>query len=199
MIHFPGLPPAATPPLISVTPVTNLDHNRPVLQLIDALKRERAAAAAKSSGETIRKSIRAVTIQKDFKDRDRVHQAAVAVLVHLGQHFDLRVPAKLIDAIGNTRTSAALVTWLSLYGPLSATKDGALYIVKGKPTQVGPATLDPYWKHFPAAPKKEFDPIAELERVSRAIERSAKAASGPDRYVQLRKDLRLLLDRHRRD
>lgn len=87
--------------------------------------------------------------------------------------------------------------WFTAYGPLSFNAIGEVRFEKDKPTKLGEAALSPYWQLYPKTPKKKFDPIAELDKVLRAIRKNeAQTGTAGSSYRSIITDLDALIRRH---
>jgi hypothetical protein len=123
--------------------LTKLDHGRPILKTIDALRRERGGHAQVVRPEMF-PSVASGPAATD--ERDQRHQRAVETLKHFGQHNDIRPVAKFIDSIPDTPSKTALVKWFCAYGRMSVTTEMAIKFDREKKTRLGNAMDTPYWK-----------------------------------------------------
>lgn len=175
--------------------MTNLDHDRPILKMIDAMKRERqrliSASAAPTGNLDVRTAMKKLAPVRLKRDRELIHESAVSVLTHFAQHFDLRVLHRFMEAVGDARHQVALTAWFTRYGPISVGTDGKFRTSRDKRAALAEAKLDPFWNYQPKSEPKPFNPIADLERIERRLSKAGTA------HIKLLSDLRSLLKQHR--
>lgn len=144
--------------------MTKLDHERPILKLVDRLKRQRAQELGQadpgndtngvqqsslrpfqpSSLAQIRKDVRSWSACSSNDARTDIHQAACSLLAHVGKNHDARLVTWFIGAIprGHTRS---VKDWFELFGPISFDGDKANYNPLNPP-KLGDAMDAPFWR-----------------------------------------------------
>lgn len=75
-----------------------------------------------------------------------MHKVACSVLRHFGEHKDLRVVLRLIDAMPEMARVNGLKTWFEKYTAIAFNADGTAVVVKDKATKLGDAMAEPFWK-----------------------------------------------------
>jgi hypothetical protein len=143
--------------------MSRINHERPILQLIDDLKKQRSVAAkppARTAGKQIVKRDIATL---DAASRTPIHDCAVRVLDHFGIHNDVRIPQKLLEAVDHT-TRMSLASWFAEFSSLRISEEnGKLIFDRSRAHRLGAAIQTPYWKLARSkSPPRPFDFADEL-------------------------------------
>ncbi|MEH2521978.1 hypothetical protein V1279_007551 [Bradyrhizobium sp. AZCC 1610] len=122
--------------------MAKMDHTRPVLKLIDEIKRQRAAAAA----TTTKPKLSAVAKKRPAgatAENILIHHAACSVLIHIGKHNDVRMVDRLLEGVPIAQRKR-LRNWFSQFGPVDFVGAKATYR-RGAKTVLGQAMDKPFW------------------------------------------------------
>ena len=117
--------------------MSRINHTRPILQMIDDIKRHRTESALSPSEWMAKKSDRHDLATLDATSKDLIHQCAARVLEHFGTHKDVRLPQRLLDAVDET-TKLSLSAWFSEFSSIRAS-DGKLLFDKTRLHRLGSA------------------------------------------------------------
>lgn len=129
-----------------VISLSRIDHTRPILKMIDNLRRLQAAAISVSKPPGSIEPPRSITSKKNLY-REHVHQCALKIIKHMGRHCDVRLAAKFLSELPDQTTRDAVEIWFCSFGCVSGTHDNQiLRFVRGKPTRLRAAIDKPYWK-----------------------------------------------------
>lgn len=108
------------------------------IKTYNARQLPKAIKALHSSGQTV---------------QAEAHKIACSVLLHLGRTGDIRYTMAFLDAMPEMSRVNSIKAWLEKFGPIrfatpEETKVGAqpATFVKGKPTLLGDAMDNPFWK-----------------------------------------------------
>lgn len=130
-------------------------------------------------------------------ERERVHECALQVLEHLGHHHDIRLVSRLLDAVVGSRVKTALAAWFTAHGPVSFDANGVAKFERSKPTKPGEANASPYWKFHPTPGRKILDPLAELEKLLRSMNKAEGQSTLPSvEHRSLKAELEALVRRY---
>ncbi|SDG69938.1 hypothetical protein SAMN05216338_1002124 [Bradyrhizobium sp. Rc2d] len=135
--------------------MSKIDHTRPILRLIDDLKRSRMEAllpkaSQQLSGDQIAPAeLRQKPDFESFGARTEelsreLHQAACSVLAHIEKHGDVRLVDKLMAATPAFVDNRKLARWFTAFGPVDIVNGKA----KSKPgthTLLKEAIGTPFW------------------------------------------------------
>ena len=115
--------------------VTKIDHQRPILKLIDEIKRQRAATRSTATKpKTVAAKKRRVSITAE---NILIHHTACSVLTHIGKHKDVRMAERLIEGVPIAQRKR-LRCWFSEFGPIDFVGVKAKYR-RGGTTALGQA------------------------------------------------------------
>ena len=137
--------------------MARIDHGRPILKLIDDIRR-RQRASARTSIEAlvdepqVRERISAASPSLNARHtKAEIHRCALSTLEHLHRHHDIRMPLRLIEAVSDNRMKNALRAWFCLFGKASLHEDSTeLRFDKTKKSNLPAAMAKPYWKFIAA-------------------------------------------------
>lgn len=110
---------------------------------------------------------RGQTLQQD------IHVAACSVLQHLGQHSDIRMVAKLFNAMPEASRKNAMRDWFAAFGPVTFDGDTPVFVPGGK-VKLGDAMANPFWKFSPEKPYQAIDVAALIASTIKKLEKDAK-------------------------
>jgi hypothetical protein len=110
---------------------------------------------------------RGQTLQQDM------HVAACSVLAHIGQHSDIRMAAKLLNAMPEAARKNAMRDWLSEFGPITFDGDNPIFVQGGK-VRLGDAQANPFWKFSPEKPYQAVDVAALIASTIKKLEKDQK-------------------------
>jgi hypothetical protein len=110
---------------------------------------------------------RGQTLQQDM------HVAACSVLQHIGQHSDIRMAAKLLNAMPEAARKNAMRDWLSEFGPITFDGDNPIFVQGGK-VRLGDAQANPFWKFSPEKPYQAVDVAALIASTIKKLEKDQK-------------------------
>ena len=111
------------------------------------------------------------------------HKIACSVLAHLGEHGDIRVVAKFLNAMPEMSRANALRAWFEAFGPISFDKNEPVF-VKTKKTKLGEALATPFWKFKPEPEYVPLDAAAALDKLIKRLIKDAKE-TGTDHSVTI--------------
>lgn len=127
-----------------------------------------AIKAVQETGQTYQKS---------------VHQLAVSILYHVGEHGDTTVVKRFIEAMPESTRSNGLRAWFEHFGPVKFDRDApsgteVVQFVRGKPALIGDADAKPFWKFkaHEGKPYEALDMEKWLTSVIKKLEKDAKEA-----------------------
>ncbi|MCS3896119.1 hypothetical protein M2171_005252 [Bradyrhizobium japonicum USDA 38] len=157
--------------------MSRINHERSILQLIDDIKKRRAAAKspARSAGKQIvKRDIAAL----DATSKALVHDCAVRVLDHFGTHNDARIPQRLLEAVDGT-TKTSLASWFAEFSSLRISdEDGKLIFDRSRAHRPGAAIQTPYWKLAKStSPRRPFDFADDLTVFLRRSKKKIEAGA----------------------
>ncbi|WP_156164416.1 hypothetical protein [Bradyrhizobium sp. LTSP885] len=112
---------------------------------------------------------RGQTLQAD------IHVAACSVLQHLGQHSDIRIVAKLLNAMPEMGRKNAMRDWFVEYGPVMFDGDQPVFMQGGK-VRLGDAMANPFWKFSPEKPYEAIDVAALIASTIKKLQKDEKEA-----------------------
>lgn len=136
--------------------VTKTDHDRPVLKLVDDIKRQRAEtrvskvrkweppAAIKLTGSIAKFEATLVGTRRSAMNV-LIHHTACSVLAQAGKHHDIRLIDRLIAAVPDSVRRSRLRTWFTAFGPVEFV-DGKAKHRRGAKTTLGDAMAKPFWR-----------------------------------------------------
>lgn len=135
--------------------MTKFDHTRPILRLIDDVKRQRAKTRTpnvpKSALVTsafilssVAKAEAALVKARGTTLNAAIHSAACSVLAHVGQHRDVRLVDRLLVVVSDSVRANRLKAWFSAFGPVEFVEGQAKY--RRARTLLGDAVAKPFWK-----------------------------------------------------
>jgi len=122
--------------------MTKMDHARPILRLIDEIKRQRTRASfvpTKPKPSAVTKKRRASVTAENVL----IHHAACSVLTHIGRHSDVRLADRLLEGVPATQRKR-LRSWFSEFGPVEFVGAKAKYR-RGATISLGRAMDKPFW------------------------------------------------------
>lgn len=135
--------------------MTKIDHSRPILRLIDEIRRQRVEtriprarkweppATIKSPGSVANFEASLVNARGSAMNAI-IHRAAYSVLVHVAKYSDIRLVDRLIAAVPDSVRRSRLRTWFTVFGPVEFAEGKAKYRRETK-TRLGAATTKPFW------------------------------------------------------
>lgn len=115
-------------------------------------------------------------IEKMYNDGQKLqttmHVLACSVLKHLGQHKDIRVLHKLLNAIPEFGRVNALRAWFEEFGPVVFTGNNPA-LVSSKSVRLGDAMAKPFWKFRTEKPYEAVDVVAMIESMRKKLLKDA--------------------------
>ncbi|MBR0847426.1 hypothetical protein JQ543_06710 [Bradyrhizobium diazoefficiens] len=138
--------------------MTKLDHNRPILRLIDDLKkllsqansggsdpvRSAAPRFQPSSLAQLKRQTGSWGARSLVDAKAEIHRAACSVLVHVGKHNDVRVATWLVEAIPPVYRKS-VQDWFESFGPITF-DGGKASFNPMNPIRLGNAIDAPFWR-----------------------------------------------------
>jgi hypothetical protein len=107
------------------------------------------------------------------KLQNEAHKIACSVLAHVGEHSDVRVVTKFIEALPGSYRTNAVREWFETFGPI-AFKDGKAVFAQGRKTKLGEAMAKPFWKFKPEPTYVPIDAAKALESLIKKLEKDTK-------------------------
>jgi hypothetical protein len=124
--------------------MAKLDHHRPILKLIDDIKRRRAVTrVSKVRKRDPDAKIGSVARRGNALDV-AVHRAGCDVLAHVDKHSDVRMVDRLLEGVPNIAQRRQLRAWFAAFGPVDFVGGNAKYR-RGATTALGKAMHKPFW------------------------------------------------------
>lgn len=136
--------------------MSTINHDRPVLKVIDDLKKLRNAQVA-TGAEVARSKTR-----RKHHERDAIHSEAVICLEHLLKHGNINVVAKFLSQEKCQKHEIWLRAWFSKYGPLKFKSDGQISYSRKAGAPFSTAKEEPFWELAPPKPRQPFNFLEEL-------------------------------------
>ena len=135
--------------------MTKMDHTRPILRLIDDLKRQRTDTGLlrvqqQESGDPIAvgdlpKMVDFDALKAEFMElRWDLHQVACSVLAHVEKHGSVRLVNRLIATASTIMDAHRLMDWFVVFGPVEFVDGKAKYKARGQ-TALEVAKALPFW------------------------------------------------------
>lgn len=134
-----------------------LNHNRPILQLMDAKKQGKHVEDL-STAALGRRYLTPSDLKQDKGDtkgttsrrspeRVRIHQAAMAIVERFRQHGDTRIVSQMIDSVEKQEDKDALRTWFLRFGGMVVDlKSGGFRKNRASAPDLKAGAAKPYWK-----------------------------------------------------
>ncbi|RWK44849.1 hypothetical protein [Mesorhizobium sp.] len=178
-----------------------LNHQRPILQLIDAKKRGLAIVGLSASPLGKRYltpgSTSASRLKKVPSEKEKIHRVAVAIVDRFIANGDCTDANLLLEFAKPGRDRDALREWFTLYGGMKI-KDAEAF---GKDRERSPdrdaGLANPYWSMREPPKRKAFHLDVELSGlVSKARERKLERMVGDNVPNSLLDDMESVLRRH---
>ncbi len=116
-------------------------------------------------------SRRGATLQHD------IHVAACSVLQHIGKHSDIRIVAKLLNALPDMTRKNAMRDWLAAFGPVAFDGDAPVF-VQGRKIELAKAMKEPFWSFSPEKPYVALDVAKLISGVIKKLQRDEKEVEG---------------------
>lgn len=105
--------------------------------------------------------------------QSEAHRIACSVLKHVGEHGDIRVVAKFLQAMPELSRVNALRAWFEAFGPVTFQGNAPVY-VKGGKTKLGEAMAEPFWKFKLEPAYQPIDPVKALESLIKRFKTDMK-------------------------
>lgn len=193
--------------------MARLDHERPILKLIDAIRRRKSAAAPKPHKNDLDMYVQVPKVLKRqaslitsipitlAAERKLVQSVALEILAHIEKHHDCSDVQRLLDCVARPKERAALEGWFLQFGRVRR-KDGRFCLDRRKSLDRDVASLTPYWNIGSADakepnPRRRFNLRNELEKlVAAANEFAAKREVGAEIDPELLRELKDILGRN---
>ena len=129
-----------------------------------------------------------------------IHVAATSCMFHAGEHGDVTLFERLLDAMPKSSRRVALITWGEMYFPITVNRKTGKTKLKPKRTaedwQHDVAQAVPFWE----ASKEEAKPVEQkVETIRNYLERLAQGGSekkpATEDAMRVSKELMATLDR----
>lgn len=143
--------------------MAKMNHTRPILMMIDDLKRQRARPRfPQVSKELLPRALKQhpltvihrtdlpgtinyAGIKARFEDLGSdIHQVACSVLAHLENHKDVSLVDRLMSAVSASMEPDLLKTWFAAFGPIEFVNGRAKYR-QGATVMLDEAKTTPFW------------------------------------------------------
>lgn len=179
-----------------------LNHQRPILQLIDAKKRGLAIVGLSASPLGKRYltpgSTSASRLKKEPSEKEKLHRVAVAIVDRFIANGDCTDANFLLEFAKPGRDRDALREWFILYGGMKIKGDAGAF---GKDRERSPdrdaGLANPYWSLKEPPKRKAFHLDVELSAlISKARERKLERVVGDNVPDSLLDDIESVLRRH---
>lgn len=123
--------------------------------------------AAEMDAAIIKFSKRGQSLQQE------AHKIACSALLHVGKHGNINVVAKVLAGIPEMGRANALRDWFAAFGPVAFVQNAPVF-VKGKPTRLGEAMDEPFWKFSPEKPYQPAEPVKMIEAMIKRLQTDQK-------------------------
>lgn len=156
--------------------MSSIDHNRPILKIIDGLKKGRASLTPEAPKATPKKVLgQSIVASRTTFSKELVHECAVRVIESFGKHRDTRLPNQLLAAVDDEKAKLDLKVWLCTYTRLKPSDDGITVVYdRDKSHRLREAMDNPYWKLAKAGKPKKSNDYYFIEELDAFIERSRR-------------------------
>lgn len=105
--------------------------------------------------------------------QNEAHKIACSVLAHVGEHSDVRVVAKFLDAMPGSYRTNAVREWFETFGPITFDKNKPVFC-QGRKTKLGEAMEKPFWKFKPETAYVPLEAAKALESLIKRLEKDTK-------------------------
>lgn len=168
--------------------MTTLNHERPILKLIDDLKAEKSARE-----EFHRKKINRLA------EKDHIHNEALKCLDHLVKHKNINVVSTFLADEKCKKHRELLRKWFAKYGPVKFSAAGEISYDRKGLFRLAEAREVPFWKFSEPKTMPTFDLLDELSRlVERADRRRLRPISGDSIDADALNEIRDILKKRAR-
>ena len=179
-----------------------LNHQRPILQLIDARKRGLAVVGISASalGKRYLTPVASSTARakKEPSEKEKLHIVAIAIVDHFVSNGDLTDANRLLELAKPGAEREALQEWFLRYGGMGINRStGRFRKARKLPPDRAGGLANPYWTLKEPAKRRAFDLGVELSGfVSKARERKRAELEGDNINDSLLGDLESMLREH---
>lgn len=154
--------------------MTAINHDRPVLKLIDDQKRKKSA----QGGQSPRSSSK--TNQQD-DHKHKIHIEALACLDHLLKHGNINVVSKFLSQDKHSKQRPLLKEWFVKFGPVNFARDDTISFSRNRITSFNAAQEEPFWKLEPPRLQQPFNFVDELDKlIGKADRRRVRPIAGDE-------------------
>ncbi|OBZ97315.1 hypothetical protein ADU59_01705 (plasmid) [Pararhizobium polonicum] len=167
--------------------MSSIDHNRPILKIIDSLKKGKASLIPEVPKAAPKKVLgQSIVASRTTFSKELVHECAVRVIEHFGKHKNTALPNQLLAAVDDEKAKLDLKTWLCAYTRLKLSADGNTVVYdREKSHRLREAMDTPYWKLAKVGQPRKTSDYNFIEELEAFIERSRrKLISGsPEKFL----------------
>lgn len=144
---------------MSVT--TTVKTDKPAtFKLLDGVSAiEKAIASIKTRGQSLQRDI---------------HVAACSILAHVGQHHDVRMVSKLLEAMPDMSRRNAVKAWFESFGPIAFDDKGQVKYNPATRLLLGDAMAKPFWSFKPEAEYVPLEIGKAFDSFIKRLEKDAK-------------------------
>lgn len=164
--------------MVSVLILTDED-----LQMTKAIASTKVVIAAPTMTLKVMDAAIAGVIDDSMKLQDRIHEVAVAIMLHTYKHADFSRAQTLVDGLGKGVRRSALVEWFKAAGLKVSEQEQKFngFNAKKMEDKWGKCLAEPWHTMKPENPFAGFDLDAELARlIAKAEKAMAKNAALPE-------------------
>lgn len=158
--------------------MTAINHERPILKIIDDFKKDRSGREDKGPHISIKKKHRTQS------EKEAIHRDAVKCLQHLLKHRNINVVTKFLSQEKSTKYQELLRDWFSRYGPVKFTQDGEILFTRRAVAPFSAAQEEPFWKLGTQRQRQPFDFVEELSKLIEKADRR-RVRQTPDDRIDL--------------
>lgn len=156
--------------------MSSIDYNRPILKIIDSLRKSKGSLIREAPNATPKKVLgQSIVASRTTFSKELVHECAVRVIEHFGKHKNTAVPNQLLAAVDDEKAKLDLKTWLCTYTRLKPSADGSTVVYDREKTHRLREAMDtPYWKLAKAGQPRKPSDYNFIEELDTFIERSRR-------------------------
>ena len=145
--------------------MTVINHERPVLKLIDDLKKERSTPDDGGPRLPVKRR------HRPQEEKVAIHREAIECLQHVLKHRNVNVVAKFLSKEMCAKHQPALKMWFLRFGPVEFTKDDTIVFSRKPKASFSAAVEEPFWKFEIAKQQHPFDFVEELRKLVERADR----------------------------
>lgn len=140
-------------------------------------KQKEQAFVILKGADNIQKAIKSIQVRGKALEKV-LHQAAVSCLAHAGEHGDVTLAQKLVEAVPTLARKNALRDWFIAFGRFQYHDEKKTIVyAKGKETLLDEAIKMPFWEFKPEA---EYIPFDFDKAITALLKRASQAKDKGD-------------------